>query len=295
MIGALRTVPSTWAGVAGHAGTARRRRRGPRPGRPPAPARARTHDEVVEQRRGRPGSPGRSRRGRRAGAPARRCSVAITSTSSTGTPSAHRDPAHLVDVAVAQQHVRLAVVGAEGAELRAVLAHQRQQRAQVARVGGLAQQHPHARAGASPAPPRPSSPRGRSGSRPPRRRPARGPTTPGACPSACEAPRTSSFSSTVRIAGDDAGEVHHLGDAERPPAAQDRLHVADRQLAPRRLERARGHARRRHHEHGQRQPLGGVEHPVHAVGAEHVGDLVRVADDRGRPVREHGARELRRA
>ena len=54
-----------------------------------------------------------------------------------------RDPAHLVDVALAQQHVRLAVVGAERAELRPVLAHQRQQVAQVARVGGLAQQHPH--------------------------------------------------------------------------------------------------------------------------------------------------------
>ena len=96
----------------------------------------------------------------------------------------------------------------------------------------------------------------------------------------------------LRVARDDAGEVHHLRHAQRPPAAQDRLHVARRQRAPRRLEAARRHARGRHHVDGQRQALGGVEHPVHAVGAEHVGDLVRVAHDRRRAVGEHRAREL---
>ena len=55
---------------------------------------------------------------------------------------------------------------------------------------------------------------------------------------------------------------------------------------------ARGHARRRHHEDVERQALARVEQPVHAVDAEHVGDLVRVADDRRRPARHHRAREL---
>jgi hypothetical protein len=31
---------------------------------------------------------------------------------------------------------------------------------------------------------------------------------------------------------------------------------------------------------------------VHAVGAEHVGDLVRIRDDRGRPERQDEPREL---
>ena len=55
-----------------------------------------------------------------------------------------RDAAHLVDVALAQQQVGLAVVGAERAALGPVVAHERQQVAQVARVRGLAQQHPGA-------------------------------------------------------------------------------------------------------------------------------------------------------
>ncbi len=37
-----------------------------------------------------------------------------------------------------------------------------------------------------------------------------------------------------------------------------------------------------------------VDEPVDAVGAEHVGDLVRVGDDGGRPERQHEARELGR-
>ena len=55
-----------------------------------------------------------------------------------------RDAAHLVDVALAQQQVGLAVVGAERAALGPELAHERQQVAQVARVRRLAQQHPGA-------------------------------------------------------------------------------------------------------------------------------------------------------
>jgi len=46
----------------------------------------------------------------------------------------------------------------------------------------------------------------------------------GGVTSACVAPRTASFSSTSGSPADDAGaEVHHLGDAESPPAPQDRL------------------------------------------------------------------------
>ena len=94
------------------------------------------------------------------------------------------------------------------------------------------------------------------------------------------------------VAGDDAGEVHHLGEAEHTPAPQQRVEVARRQLAPRRLELRGGHARRRHEPDVERDAVADVEQPVHAVGAEHVRDLVRVGDDRRRPERQHEAREL---
>ena len=95
-----------------------------------------------------------------------------------------------------------------------------------------------------------------------------------------------------RRAADHAGEVHHLGEPDHAPAPEQRVEIAGRQLAPRRLELRRGHARRRHEVDVERQVRRCVEQPVHAVGAEHVRDLVRVGDDRGRPEREHEPREL---
>ena len=41
------------------------------------------------------------------------------------------------------------------------------------------------------------------------------------------------------VAGDDAGEVHHLREAEHAPPAHERLEIAGRERAARRLERAR--------------------------------------------------------
>ena len=93
-------------------------------------------------------------------------------------------------------------------------------------------------------------------------------------------------------AGDDAGEVHHLGEAEHAVPAQEPLQVAGRELAARRLERRGGHARRGHEVDVERQAGAGVEQPVDTVGAEDVRDLVRVGDDGGRSQRQHEAREL---
>jgi hypothetical protein len=76
--------------------------------------------------------------------------------------------------------------------------------------------------------------------------------------------------------------------------AQDLRHLARPERAARRLQRARRHARRRHREHAHRQPLARLEQPAHAGDAEHVGDLVRIADDGGRAARDDGARELGR-
>ena len=95
-----------------------------------------------------------------------------------------------------------------------------------------------------------------------------------------------------RVAGDDAGEVHHLGEPDHTAAAEERVEVADREGAPRRLEVRCGDARRRHEVDVERKPRGGVEQPVDAVGAEHVRDLVRIGDDGRRPERQDEACEL---
>ena len=39
---------------------------------------------------------------------------------------------------------------------------------------------------------------------------------------------SASFASSCSVAGDDAGEVHHLGQAEHAPAPQQRVEVAGR-------------------------------------------------------------------
>ena len=79
---------------------------------------------------------------------------------------------------------------------------------------------------------------------------------------------------------------------EHPPPAHERLEVARRQRATWRLERRRGHARRRHEEDVELEARGRVEQPVHAVDAEDVRDLVRVGDDCRRPEGENEPREL---
>ena len=95
-----------------------------------------------------------------------------------------------------------------------------------------------------------------------------------------------------RVAPDHAREVHHLGQAEHPVPAHQRLEVAGRERTPRRLEGGRGHARRGHEEDLELKARRGVVQPVDAVGAEHVRDLVRVGDDRGGAEREHEPCEL---
>ena len=108
------------------------------------------HDRRAERRRGRRarrgrrGSRARSRRGRPARGSAPGAASPSRSASSGAIALGDRLAAHRVDVALAHEHVRLAVVRAERAVLGPVAAHELQQRAQVARVGGLAQQHPQA-------------------------------------------------------------------------------------------------------------------------------------------------------
>ncbi len=93
-------------------------------------------------------------------------------------------------------------------------------------------------------------------------------------------------------AGDDAREVHHLAETEDPSPPHQRLEIARRERAARRLEGRGGHARRRHEVDVELETRRRVEEPVHAVDAEDVRDLVRVGDDSRGAQREHKAREL---
>src|SRR3954454_24563401 len=94
------------------------------------------------------------------------------------------------------------------------------------------------------------------------------------------------------VAGDDAREVHHLGEADHAAAAQERLEISLAERAPRRLEARRGDARRGHEVDVERNPSRCVEQPVDSVRAEHVRNLVRIGDDGCRAEREHKTREL---
>ncbi len=198
---------------------------------------------------------------------------------------------HLVDVAMLNDEVRLAVVGAEHAPLGAVPLDKRQQVAQVARDRCLAEHDPHAEA--------PLLERlVESG-----RLVVRADAGRDVC---VESSTGHAGSVAVDVVGqaraqlrqlrfvtcDDAWKVHHLRDADRAVAAQEALDVARREGPARRLEAGGGHARRGHHEHVEREVRTAVEEPVNAIGAEHVGDLVGVGDHRRGAMTEHGAREL---
>ncbi len=184
----------------------------------------------------------------------------------------------------------LAVVGAEGEAVRAELLDERQERGEVARGGGLADQHPHAGAQALAALLR-------------RVALVVGADAGGGVGLEVLAEdagrvavdvrrREGELLELVRVAGDDAGEVHHLGEADHAAAAQQALEVARVQGAVRRLERRGRHAGRGHEEDVEGHGRAEVGEPVDAVGAEDVGDLVRVGDDGGGAEREDEAREL---
>jgi hypothetical protein len=93
-------------------------------------------------------------------------------------------------------------------------------------------------------------------------------------------------------ARDDAGKVHHLGEADHAPPAKEALEVAGKEPPARRLELRGRHAGRGHEEHVQREIRAEIREPVDTVGPQNVRDLVRIRHHRGRPEREHESREL---
>ena len=203
-----------------------------------------------------------------------------------------RPPHHRVDVALAGDVRRLAVVGAErdpaGPELARPAAAARPGSGRPTPRGSAATCPPAAARG----PPDGSSPRGPIRSRR-RRRPAAGaPSTPGAWPSTCSAPSRPSFASSSGSPAITPGKFIISARPSTLSAAQQAFQVARGERPPRRLEPRGRHARRGHEEHVQRQVGAGVDQPVHAVGAEHVCDLVGVGDHGCGAERQHQLREL---
>ena len=198
-----------------------------------------------------------------------------------------------VHVPVGRDVLRVAVVGAERDPVRAELPRQRDQRGQVAGARRLADEEPHA--GPQPLATLLDGRRLVVGADPGRgvgleRRPAH----PGSVAVGALGAGERELGELGRIARDHPREVHHLGQPDHPPAAQEALDVAFVQRAAGRLELRRRHACRRGEPDVERHPLGRVEQPVDAVCAEHVCDLVRIGDDGRRPERQHEPGELAR-
>ena len=96
------------------------------------------------------------------------------------------------------------------------------------------------------------------------------------------------------VAGKQAGEIHELGEAERLRVAGERQQVVDLEFRAGSLEMGRRHAARQLHPEVERRRQRGVEEILQAVDAEHVGDLVRIANRRRHAARQHAAVELER-
>ena len=200
-------------------------------------------------------------------------------------------PDHPVDVPRVGDVVRVAIVRAERHAPRPVLLDEREEREEVARHRGLADEQPHP--GAQPLATLLDG-----------ERLVIGADAGGCVRLQMRAEHTRRVAVDVaralehellELGGrsvDDAGEVHHLRQSEHPSPAHERLEIPRRQRSAWRLERRRRDARRRHEEDVELQARGRVEQPVHAVDAENVRDLVRIGDDRRRPQWKHESSEL---
>ena len=96
------------------------------------------------------------------------------------------------------------------------------------------------------------------------------------------------------IAVEHAGEIHHLGEADHLGMVAKGQQVVDLEPGAGGLERGRGHAGGEVDADIHDGALGAIEEIADALGAQHIGDLVRVADDRGDAMRQHAAVEFER-
>jgi hypothetical protein len=194
-------------------------------------------------------------------------------------------------VAEAKESVGLAVVGAEGGQVGAVLDHVGDQCLEVLARRALADEQPHPLLAAFV---RVLEPGGLvvglgAGGQVGVERPA---GHARAVPVHAPVPRRGDAGEHLRVAADHAREVHDLGHSAGAVALDQLAHVAGVERRAGALERGGGHAARGVDAERERQRRGGLGQSGDAGHAEHVRDLVRVGGDGRRAVRQHGADEL---
>ncbi len=206
-------------------------------------------------------------------------------------PGGHGQTHAVVDMAVAQKGVRLAVVGAQGDPVGAVARDRSDERREVSGGGALTDEDPHSLAplflrllevGAFVV-----------------RLHARGqvgvelaPQDPGRVPVDATVPRRRYLRQHVRFAVDDAADVHHLGDPERTVDVQQLTELGGTELGSGAFERGGGDAARSADPECERKAAGGIGEGHHARDTEDVGDLMGVGRHRRGPMRQHGADKL---
>jgi len=98
----------------------------------------------------------------------------------------------------------------------------------------------------------------------------------------------------LRIAEHRSRNVHHLGQPQHPRLAGQGCEIRRRQTGAGGRKIGGRYTGWCHDQHVEREVGGGGEHPAHAVKTRNVGNLVRVAHHRRGPTRDDRARELGR-
>ena len=102
------------------------------------------------------------------------------------------------------------------------------------------------------------------------------------------------FVHRLRIAVYHPGIIHEFREADARGMAAQRRDIRGQKLSARRLHMGRGHAGGQLHPDVHHGEFGRALEIADALGAQHVGDLVRVADRGGDPARRHAAVEFQR-
>ena len=200
-------------------------------------------------------------------------------------------PDHVVEMAFLRDIERVAIVSTQRHERGSVLVHQPLQRLQILGNGALADQHAHALgklfAGLARV-----------------RRLMVGADAGGEVAVQIEPGEKRRMPVDMsalegRELGDDgivrrqnAREIHELGKADHLGMVDERQQISDFQPRARGLERGRRHAGGKLHPEVHHQRFGAGQEIADALRPQHVGDLVRIADGGGDPVRQHAAVEF---
>ena len=206
----------------------------------------------------RPGSRARASRAGGSCGTAAGLAVASTSASSTGDPARDRQPDAVVDVPVGQDRVRFPVVAAQRDPLGAVPEHGRDQVGEVLAGRALPDEDPHALAALLLRLVERACTRGRTRRRRPGRRRAPRPRQARRVPVDPAVAGGRDLRQQLGVARHHAGEVHHLGHADRTVLVEQPGDLGGVHLRARALERRRRHAARRADPEGKRQPGRGL-------------------------------------